>query len=155
MLALALVSCGDGDSSEQAATISASANATPTFEAQTVDIKQVDVSTEAQHDDGINMTVRLQKVAYNNQGGGTVIYVLVTNDNDAAMPADAFPDPTLTVGGENIDRIENGTQDLELPLEAHASTNLAFAFDIAYGNLGDAEFQISNLKYQGNLNNLQ
>ncbi|MFC6316980.1 hypothetical protein [Corynebacterium gerontici] len=154
MLALALAACGNSESSEQAASISASAHATPTFEAKEVDTKQVDVTTDAQHDDGLNMTVRLQNVTYNNQGGGTVIYVLVTNDNDAAMPAGAFADPTLTVDGEKIDRIENGTEDLELPLESHASTNLAYAFDVAYGNLSDAEFQIGNLKYKGNFNNL-
>ncbi|QAU51885.1 hypothetical protein CPELA_03010 [Corynebacterium pelargi] len=154
LLSFALVACGGSESDDAAASISANAPATPVFEAKEVDVKTVDVSRSPEHDDGLNTTVRLQSANYNNQGGGSVIYVLLTNDNDAPLPADAFSDPTLTVNGESIDRVENGTVDLELPLEAHASTNLAYAFDVNFGNLSDAEFQIGNLKFKGNFTNI-
>lgn len=64
----------------------------------------------------------------------------------------------MTYSGDNASRLsaeEAGIEieGLDMPLGKGATANLQFAFDVSTGNLYDAEFQIGNVVFTGNLNN--
>ena len=93
-------------------------------------------------------------------GGGTVLFVAVTNESDAPMPADVL-DPELSYksGGAmttaSMKTAEAAGIDyagLDLPLGPGATTNVKLPFDVAPGSLADAQLTIGNVRFQGNLN---
>lgn len=150
VLAVAVASCGG--SSDPATEIEASASPTQTFEPKQVEPKVVHQLNEAQHDDGLNATVQLQKIGYNNVGGtGTVVYFILRNDNDVPLPPSAIGDPKLMIADDEAPLMEAGTQKLDLPLGAHATVNLAYAFETPVSNLYNARLQIGNLIFEGSI----
>ncbi|WP_231908962.1 hypothetical protein [Corynebacterium timonense] len=80
-----------------------------------------------------------------------------------AHAPEALGQPTLSYAtdGNNkqearpLDPQESGVNQvgLDLPLGPGATTNLKYPFDVAPGNLWDAEFSIGNVTFEGNLNN--
>lgn len=133
---------------------------TPAFEPKQVEPTETTELVKSAHDEGLNLTYTLQGVRYA-PNGGSLIYVLVTNDNDVPLPPEALTPVILKIpdgagGWTDIDRIadeNSGVQSgLDLPLGAHASTNLKYVFDVNTGALWKAKLQIGNVIYSGNLN---
>ena len=100
-----------GDDSDAAASVSASAAASPVFQAKEVSPITAAELDKPQTDPGLNVEITLQAAGYNPAGSGSVIYVLVKNLNEAALPTDA-----LTVHLEGANPITEGTIGLDLPL---------------------------------------
>lgn len=153
-----LSACNDASTPEEVAaaasiSVEPTSESLPTFEATPVEAIPVVNNSEPQEDPGLHLRYELQGAGYNN-AGGSIIYVLVRNDNDIALPVEALPTPTLRVGDQEITPVDQGTIKLDLPLGAHASTNLAFAYDTYFNNLYNATFQIGNVVYSGNLVNI-
>lgn len=95
-------------------------------------------------------------------GGGTIVVVAVTNESDAAMPADTLkPKLEYNSGDKNfksaqpLDAETAGVDmvGLDMPLGPGATSNLKLPFDVSTGNLWDARFTIGNVTFKGNLNN--
>ena len=98
--------------------------------------------------------------------GGSVVVVAITNESDAPLPEDAL-EPKLRY---NVNSTSNPDMKdakfvpiaeeagvdivgLDRPLGPGATVNAKFPFDVATGNLWDAEFTIGNVTFKGNLNN--
>lgn len=135
-------------------------SSTPRFEAKEVEPTEVTDLVKSAHDEGLNLTYTLQGVRYA-PNGGSLIYVLVTNDNEVPLPPDELAPVSLKIpdgagGWIDIDRVadeNSGVQSgLDLPLGAHASTNLKYVFDVNTGALWKAQLRIGNVIYSGNLN---
>ena len=138
-----------GDGSDAAASVSASAAASPVFQAKEVPPITASELDKPQTDSGLNVEITLQAAGYNPAGSGSVIYVLVKNLNEAALPTDA-----LTVHLEGANPITEGTIGLDLPLGPGAAANLQYAFDAPTSALSNARFTIGNSIYQGDLANV-
>ncbi|WP_315535643.1 hypothetical protein [Corynebacterium matruchotii] len=138
-----------GDGSDAAASASASAAASPVFQAKEVPPITAAELDKPQTDPGLNVEITLQAAGYNPAGTGSVIYVLVKNLNEAALPTDA-----LTVHLEGANPITEGTIGLDLPLGSGAAANLQYAFDAPTSALSNARFTIGNIIYQGDLTNV-
>lgn len=138
-----------GDGSDAAASVSASAAASPVFQAKEVPPITATELDKPQTDSGLNVEITLQAAGYNPAGTGSVIYVLVKNLNEAALPTDA-----LTVHLEGANPITEGTIGLDLPLGPGAAANLQYAFDAPTSALSNARFTIGNIIYQGDLANV-
>lgn len=134
------------------------------FEAREVDTRTVDSDEFAEPvlDEGLNVEYHFQGTAWGTYGG-TVVTVAVTNLNDEALPPEALGEPELRyddgTGSTTADLLETTVPEgapplqvpLDLPLGAGATTNLRFTYDVSRGNLYDAEFEIGNVIYEGNL----
>ncbi|MDO4928205.1 MAG: hypothetical protein Q3976_03985 [Corynebacterium sp.] len=151
---LGLVACGSDDAENSEATAATTSTESATFEPKDVDTKVVENINSPERDEGLNINVELLYTASNQQGSGSVIYVLVTNRNEMPLPNDAIGQPTLRVSGSDVSPVTSGTQELDLPLKPGATVNLAYAFDTSYNSLYDATFTIGNLEFSGNLNNV-
>ena len=162
---LALVACVDDEGIvDQEGTLTPTTGvATPTeepeaFETNDVSPEETDeISGEIVEDPGMSVHYKWQgtKSAPN---GGTVVTIAVTNTADAIMPPEALGEPRLTYSGDNASRLSAEEAGIEIeglymPLGKGATANLQFAFDVSTGNLYDAEFQIGNVVFTGNLNN--
>ena len=82
-------------------------------------------------------------------------------ENDGLpLPTDAIEQPTLRIvdyNGELMDIEPIDGDDnipLDLPLGVGATTNLQWAYNTSNGSLWAAQFEIGNLLFDGNLNNL-
>lgn len=154
-----LVACSEGDETGgPGGSIEVTTSEAPAFEPKDVDPITVEDFTDFAGDTGLNVRWKLQGTTSSNIGG-SILTVEVHNLNDVALPADAIGDPTLTLSdGTTVNRLDGeaagvGGQDgLDRPLGVAASTNLRYAFDVAPGNLYDAEFKIGNVIFKGNLN---
>lgn len=164
LAALALLAGCSGESTgEQAGatpteSIEVTTSATPVFEAEDVDEITAPNDGEAVHDPGLNIDIHFQGTGYGTNGG-SIIYVAITNLNEAPLPTDALEQPTLKIvdyDGELTD-IEPLSGDdnipLDLPLGSGATTNLQWAYNTSNASLWAAEFQIGNVIFDGNLNN--
>lgn len=157
--ALVLTACsqGDGQVGDPEGSIEVTTSETPAFQPEDVETIVAENRWEPVVDTGLNVRWHLQATASGN-AGGSILTVEVTNLNDVAIPQDAIGDPILTInGGTIVDRLDAeasgvaGQDGLDRPLGAHATTNLRYAFDVAPGNLYDAEFEIGNVKFEGSL----
>lgn len=137
--------------------------ATPTEEPEAFETKDVapketdEITGEIVEDPGMDVHYKWQGTSYA-PNGGTVVTIAVTNTSGATMPIDALGEPTLTYSGDTARR--KSAEDagiefegLDLPLGKGATTNVQYAFDVSTGNLYEAEFQIGNVIFKGNLNN--
>lgn len=152
-----LVGCsGNGDNGENSAEDTVVSDPTETFESADVDPVQAESVIEATEDPGLNVEWTMYGASVAPISGDAVIHVSMKNLNDVAVPPDAIEGPTLELGGESISLVDDDTSGIEsgldLPLGAGATTNLRYAFDTATWNLTDAEFQIGNVIFEGNLN---
>ena len=110
-------------------------------------------------DRGLGVTWQLLR-PYSDPWGGTVVTILVTNDNEVPLPVDAFSDPVLSTSAGEIPQLPydpavNTTVNppgLDAPLGAGASTNLQYRFNTYPGNLWDARLTLGNITWSGNLN---
>lgn len=154
-----LTSCSEGEQpslkSEKPFSIT-SAKAKP-FVPNVVDTTIVPATAVSVDDRGLNVTWALQSSSYASNGG-TIITVKMTNNNDVILPADVLAPPLLFLNdGTEVPLLDAasagiaGQDGLDLPLGAHATTNLRYAFDTAPGNLWNAAFEIGNVRFEGNL----
>ncbi len=141
-----LSGCSGNGGSDDSAAVAPTTSEAPVFEAKEVDSVNVTDISEPQVDPGLNVEVTIQAAGSNPNASGSVIYVLVKNLNEMALPTDA-----LTVSLQGASAVSDGTVGLDLPLGPDASTNLQFAFDASYSDLYSATFTIGNLVYKGNL----
>lgn len=159
---LLLTACS-GDAEESTApeeSIVVTTSEAPVAQPTQVEPVEAESLRGATTDPGLNVDFRYQG-ARSGTSGGSVITILVTNLNDEPLPADAIPQPTLRYnsgGGTMVDADPIANEDtvlplgLDLPLGAGASTNLRYAFTVSPGNLWDAELQVGNVIWEGNLN---
>lgn len=159
-----LAGCSGENADEQAAatpteSISVTTSETPTFEPQQVDPVILEDGEDSGEDPGLNIRVHFQGTGYGTNGG-SVVYVAVTNLNDIPLPADAIEQPNLRIVDYDGDLMDIEPIDgddnipLDLPLGVGATTNLQWAFNTSNGSLWAAQFEIGNLIFDGNLNNL-
>lgn len=154
---LFLVGCaGNGGGGTDEAAPTSATDSSDTFEPESVDTVTADRVTEPFEDPGLHVEWTMYGASSAPQTGDAVIHVRMENLNDVPVPSDAIDGPTLSVGGEQITRVDDETSGLEtgldLPLGAGATTNLQYVFDTSQWNLTDAEFQIGNVIFNGNLN---
>ncbi|GAB3597161.1 hypothetical protein GCM10027580_25800 [Corynebacterium faecale] len=166
MLAAAalLAGCSGENADEQAAdtpteSITVTTSETPTFEPQQVETVILEDGEDSAEDPGLNIRVHFQGTGFGTNGG-SVVYVAVTNLNEIPLPTDAIEQPTLRIvdyNGELMDIEPIDGDDnipLDLPLGVGATTNLQWAYNTSNGSLWAAQFEIGNLLFDGNLNNL-
>ncbi|AHI23308.1 hypothetical protein [Corynebacterium vitaeruminis] len=152
--AVTIGACSNNDSGNSAdVSVSTTTESAAQFHADAVDPVTAASISDPQDDPGLHLTYEIQDANYNSEGSGSVIYVLVRNNNDVALPIDALGTPTLKVNGQDVAPVESGSLGLDLPLGPHSATNLAFAFNTSYNNLYQATFQIGNVIYNGNIAN--
>ncbi|MGP6172686.1 hypothetical protein [Corynebacterium sp. A21] len=138
---------------------STTAAAEDAFEATPVDPIISDDVSETVEDTGLNVEWTMYGASIAPMTGDVIIYVKMKNLNEEPIPPGAIEGPTLHVnnGGSRtqIDRVADATSDvdtgLELPLGAGAITTLQYVFDTTTGMIWDAEFQIGNVTFEGNL----
>lgn len=152
-----LVGCsGDGGNDGNSAEDTVASDPTETFEPAEVDPVQAESAIDATEDPGLNVEWTMYGAGAAPLSGDAVIHVRMENLNDVAVPPEAIEGPTLAIGGESISPVDDETSGIEsgldLPLGAGATTNLRYAFDTTTWNLSDAEFQIGNVIFEGNLN---
>ncbi|APT93637.1 hypothetical protein CPHO_03450 [Corynebacterium phocae] len=115
-------------------------------------------------DEGLGVSWKLQGV-YADTYRGTVVTVLVRNDNPQPLPPTAIGQPKLerTDGVDGFIPVEPVEYDpelntdltppgLDVPLGSQAATNLQYRFDTGVGSLWKAKFTIGNVTWVGNLN---
>lgn len=145
--------------------ISVTTSEIPPYEAK--DVTNVEVTSnlgEWQKDEGLGVSWQLQG-AYSDSIRGTVVTILLRNDNDVPLPTDAIGEPTLerSDGSGSWTRVDLLPYDpeqnsdvvspgLDFPLGAGASTNLQYRFDITTGNVWNSRLSIGNITWVGNLN---
>lgn len=165
---LVLTGCsnsGAGNGAGESLEVNEPADPGSDFEARDVNTRTVDSSDFAEPvlDEGLNVEYHFQGTAWGPYGG-TVVTVAVTNLNEEeALPPEALGDPQLRyddgTGSTTASLLETTVPEgsppaqvpLDLPLGAGATTNLRFTYDVSRGNLYDAEFEIGNVVYEGNL----
>lgn len=157
-----LVGCAGEDAAENAAPDETTdAQSAETFPTTAVDPVTADSVTETVEDPGLNVEWTMYGASIAPLSGDAAIHVKLKNLNDIPIPPSVIETPTLSVsdgvgGRTEIDPVDDATSGLEsgldLPLGAGATTNLVYVFDTTTGQLWDAEFQIGNLVFEGNLN---
>lgn len=155
--AMLLTACGGDNGGDTTVvddvTVAPTTEAEPVFEEKDAAPQRDQSVYETVVDQKLNVSYELQSTASNTLGAGTVVFVLVHNLNDVPLPVDALGTPSFSAYGTEYELVEAGTIALDYPLGAGASTNLAFAFNSAYGNFYDGEFTIGNVTFKGDLNN--
>ncbi len=145
--------------------IEVTTSTTPAYQPKDVDNVQVTRNLRAwQKDPGLGVSWQMQGV-YSDSTRGSVLTVLVRNDNDVMLPKDAIKDPVLEVADGNggwtrvslLDYDPDVNYDvlppgLDYPLGAKAATNLQYRFDAVPSNLWNARLTIGNVTWTGNLN---
>ncbi|MFC5939350.1 hypothetical protein ACFPVT_08120 [Corynebacterium choanae] len=134
--------------------------ANPTFTTRPPKPTTVTASLVAQpkaEDASLNATWRFKGITPDGK-----VHVSLTNNNDAPLPPEALPQPTLVIrdGSGNPTRIDllpnnpqTGVQNgLDLPLGPHATANFTYQFDVNPNLAWDATFSIGEVHWQGNLN---
>lgn len=166
-LGLGLTACTGvqpADQIEANESVTVTTSESPSFEPSDVAPVEAEQTFGPVEDPGLGVTWHFQGTDYG-QWGGTVIHVAVTNDNDVPLPPDAIPAPRLeyNTGGGNMttaDPLDTEIPEdtppplqvpLDIPLGVGATTNLHFTFDVSRANLWDAEFQVGNAVWSGNL----
>ena len=158
--ALLLAGCnGTGSGEDPADELEVTTTQTPTFQPQNVSTIEVPATAGTVTDTGLNVEWTYQGSSYG-ATGGTVLTFLLKNLNDVPVPPEAIGDPTLErsdgAGGTiDVDLLTSSTitNGLDVPLGSLATTNVRYTFDVAPGNLWDAEVQVSNVAWSGSLNN--
>ena len=124
-----------------------------------------EINGERVKDPAMELSYKWQGSSYA-PNGGSVVVVAITNESDAPLPEDAL-EPKLRY---NVNSTSNPDMKdakfmpiaeeagvdivgLDRPLGPGATVNAKFPFDVATGNLWDAEFTIGNVTFKGNLNN--
>ena len=137
-------------------------NEKPTFNVEETDPEVTDELTgKPVKDPAMELTYKWQGTS--SAGNGSVVVVAVTNNSDAPVPVDAL-EPTLryNTGNNNFtdasyisdpEKADVDVVGIDRPLGPGATTNAKFPFDVAPGNLWDAEFTVGNVTFKGNLNN--
>jgi hypothetical protein len=157
--ALLLSACGgDGGETGSQESIEVTTSQTPVAQAAEVEPTVAQTLRGTTADPGLNVEWTYQGTR-SGQYSGSVITFLVRNLNDEPLPPDSIPDPKLRYnsgGGTMTDATlisDSDTEllDLDLPLGAGASTNVQYAFEVSPGNLWDAELQVGNVIFEGNL----
>ncbi len=157
--ALLLAGCGGGDGDPEE-TLEVTTSETPVAETAQADPVEADSPYETVEDPGLEVEWTYQGANFG-INGGTVITLAVKNLNEEPLPPEAIGDPTLsrsdgTGGTIDVDPMSDEssgiTNGLDLPLGSLATTNVRYAFDVAPGNLWDAELQVGNVIFSGNLN---
>lgn len=156
--ALLLTACGDDSANGDATvvddvTVAPTTEAEPGFEEKEAAPQRDQSVYETVVDKKYNVSYELQSTASNTLGPGTVVFVLVKNLNDVPLPKDALGTPRFSAYGTEYELVSEGSIELDYDLGAGASTNLAFAFNSAYGNFYEGEFTIGNVTFKGDINN--
>lgn len=157
--ALLLTACGDGDAANTEESIEVTTSETPVAEARQVEPKVAENLYRVTTDPGLNVEWTYQGVRPG-QTSGSVVTFLVRNLNEEPLAPADIPQPTLRYnsgGGTMTEATPISNEDaaltlgLDLPLGSGASTNLRYAFNVSTGNLWDAELQMGNVIFEGNL----
>lgn len=158
--ALLLAACGgDGDGTGSQERIEVTTSQTPVAPAVEVEPEVAQTLRGTTTDPGLNVDWTYQGTR-SGQYSGSVVTFLVHNLNDEPLPPESIPEPKLKYnsgGGTMTDATAISSADtelnlgLDLPLGAGASTNIQYAFDVSPGNLWDAELQVGNVIFEGNL----
>ncbi|QGU07942.1 hypothetical protein COCCU_10115 [Corynebacterium occultum] len=138
---------------------SSTAAAQQTFEPTPADPISTDDLSETLVDPGLNVEWTMYGASVAPMTGDVVIHVRMKNLNDVPVPPDVIEGPTLYVNNNGtrteIDRVSDDTTEmstgLDLPLGVGATTNLQYVFDTTTGMIWDAEFQIGNVTFEGDL----
>ncbi|MDO5668740.1 MAG: hypothetical protein Q4G50_01925 [Corynebacterium sp.] len=158
--ALLLTACGTDETESPEEGLVVTTSQTPEAQPEAVDPVQAESLRGSTEDPGLGVEWIYQGVR-SAPTGGSVVTVLVTNLNDEPLPPSAIPQPTLRYnsgGGTMVDADPVANEDtdlplgLDLPLGPGASTNLRYAFSVSPGNMWDAELQVGNVIWEGNLN---
>lgn len=134
----------------------------PDFEQKKVEpLVTKEITGKRVEDPAMKLSYKWQGTSYG-VNGGTVVVVAVTNESKVPMPADTLK-PVLrysTNGSSYTDAAPLGKEQsgvdilgIDLPLGPGATVNAKYPFDVATGNLWDAEFTVGNVTFKGNLNN--
>ncbi|AWB82419.1 hypothetical protein C3B44_08710 [Corynebacterium yudongzhengii] len=160
-----LVACADGDTVDQVSPggeLSVTTSETPTAAAEDIDPVRPEEITGPVEDPGLGVTWHFQGTRAGNYGG-TVVTVAVTNENEEPLDPEAIGEPSLryALGGDQEEaplfetELPEGAPPLQVPLDrplgVGATTNLHFTFEVSRPNLYDAEFEIGNVIWDGNL----
>lgn len=137
-------------------------NEKPSFNVEETDpLVSDEITGKPVKDPAMELTYKWQGTT--SAGNGSVVVVAVTNNSEAPLPVDALqPKLRYNTGNDNftdasyISDAEQAAVDvvgIDRPLGPGATTNAKFPFDVAPGNLWDAEFTVGNVTFKGNLNN--
>lgn len=145
---------------DSAAEVVVTEEETPVFTPKQVEPVMAETFKEPTEDPGLNVTWEImgaEAAPYS----GVVLHVNLKNLNDMALPPAALPPATLksaNYSGTMVD-IEPLSEDasgvfsgLDLPLGAGATTTVDYAFNTTVNNLYQAELQVGNVIFKGNLN---
>ena len=174
---LALTACADGEMAEDTASstqVTAAEDAPQgqaddrigvqrkTFEVNETD-PVVSDKTDGERVEDPAMELSYKWQGTSSSGNGSVVVVAVTNKSDAPMPVDALtPALRYNTGDDDYtdatyisdpEKADVDVVGIDRPLGPGATTNAKFPFDVAPGNLWDAEFTVGNVTFKGNLNN--
>lgn len=158
--ALLVTACGGGEEASPEESIVVTTSETPVAEARQVEPKVAESLRGATTDPGLNVEWTYQGVR-SGQFSGSVVTVLVRNLNDEPISPSDLPEPKLSYnqgGGTMVEATPISPDEterslgLDLPLGAGASANIQYAFEVSPGNLWDAELQVGNVVFEGNLN---
>lgn len=165
--ALALTGCVSGDEAENAAGDDIEVTTPAEEDEEKFEVSEADpvvsdkVTGERVEDPAMELSYKWQGSSYT--PNGSVIVVAVTNESDVPMPADTLKPQLRYNAGDNkmTDAKFNGDAEatgvdvigIDRPLGPGATVNAKYPFDVATGNLWDAEFTIGNVTFKGNLNN--
>nr|WP_304503794.1 hypothetical protein [Corynebacterium lemuris] len=155
-----LTACGgNGDGTGSQESIEVTTSQTPVAQAVEVEPRIAQTLRGTTTDPGLNVEWTYQGTR-SGQYSGSVVTFLVRNLNDEPLPPSSIPAPKLQYnsgGGTMTDATPLSNSDtelnlgLDLPLGAGASTNIQYAFEVSPGNLWDAELQVGNVIFEGNL----
>lgn len=164
-----LTACGveTADQAQPGGELTVTTSETPTVgpdQVEDVEPVEAEETFGPVEDPGMDVTWHYQGSRSGNYGG-TVLIIAVTNNNEDPLSPEAIGTPVLRYnpgGGdrEEVDLLDTevpeGAPPLQVPLDrplgAGATTNLKYTFDITQSNLWDAELEIGNVIWTGNLN---
>ncbi|MDU0479280.1 hypothetical protein QVA66_08515 [Staphylococcus chromogenes] len=141
------------DSQTESGNIKVSETPKPVFKAQQVPLKTDQDPNEAVKDDGLNVEWKII-AAVSGPSGGTVFKVQVKNlDTEvAAPPAEINKFKLVTSGNNNVSRMKNDEEGLDLPLGPGATTVINVSFNTSPYNLSNAKLTLGNVEFAGYLN---
>lgn len=145
---------GDSDSSlGSAEKVEVTKTPEAKFEPKQVQPQRTTKTSEAAKDEGLGVEWRIMNVQ-SGPTGGAQFQIQMKNLNDKfAVPPSAIGTPKLTMkSGGNVALMKVDDQGLDAPLGAKAITVITYTFNTSPWNLSNAEFQIGNVIFSGNLN---
>ncbi|MDK8823312.1 hypothetical protein SAMN04488531_0411 [Corynebacterium coyleae] len=151
---------GDETSQNLEESVESKVNDKPTFNVEETDPKVTDELTgKSVKDPAMELSYKWQGTS--STGVGTVVVIAVTNTSDAPLPVDALkPELRYSTDGSsytdatyisNAEKAQVDVVGIDMPLGPGATTNAKFPFEVAQGNLWDAEFTVGNVTFKGNL----